>query len=141
MKEKLKKHGGSLIALALFVLFAVGSSNTDSGTKEVQSQAPSFTLSTNQLVDEYKANEVAADAKYKGNVVVVSGVIESIGKDILDQAYVVIGGEGFLDGVQCTFSKGEEASVASLSKGQNVNIKGKVNGKMGNVLLENSSLQ
>jgi hypothetical protein len=141
MKENLRKHGLSLIVLAFFALLAAGTTDTDTGTKKVQSQAPSYTLSASQLVKEYKANEVAADAKYKGSVVVVSGTIDSIGIDIMGQAYVVIGHQGFLDGVQCTFTKGEKSSVASLSKGQRVRIKGEVAGKMGNVLLNKCTLQ
>lgn len=110
--------------------------------KKVQGQAPSYTLSANQLYRDYKDNEVAADQKYKGRIVVVSGTIQSIGKDILDQAYIVIGGEGFLDGVQCMFTKGEESSVARLSNGQRVAVKGEVSGKMvGNVLLKKCTLQ
>jgi hypothetical protein len=99
MKENFRRHGVSLIALALFALLAAGSMDTDTDTKKVQSQTPAYTLSANQLVKDYEANEVAADAKYKGLIVIVSGSIESIGKDIMDQAYVVIGGQGFLDGV------------------------------------------
>jgi hypothetical protein len=137
----MKEHILSFVVLAIFGVLAAGSIDTDTDTKKVQSQAPSYTLSADKLVSEYKANEVAADAKYKGHVVVVSGTIESIGKDIMDQAYVVIGGQGFLDGVQCMFTKGEESSVARLSKGQHVTIKGEVSGKMGNVLLNKSTLQ
>ena len=90
---------------------------------------------------EYENNEVSADAKYKGKIVIVSGKIQDIGKDIMDEPYIVIGGEGFLDGVQCSFAKSQESSIARLSKGQNVKVKGKVSGKMGNVQIENSSLQ
>ena len=59
----------------------------------------------------------------------------------MDDAYIVIGGEGFLDGVQCTFTKGEQSSVARLSKGQRVTVKGEVAGKMGNVLVNKARLQ
>jgi tRNA_anti-like len=142
MKERdLAKHIASLVILLIFGVLAAGSINTDSDTKQVRSKTPDYGLSANELYNEYKANEVAADAKFKGKVVVVSGTIDSIGKDLMDQAYVVIGGKGFLDGVQCTFTKGEESSVARLSKGQHVTIKGEVAGKMGNVLVNKSSLQ
>jgi hypothetical protein len=141
MKEKFRKHGISLVVMAFFALLAFGSLNSDTDTKKVQSQAPSYILSANQLVSEFKANEVAASAKYKGQVVVVSGTIESIGIDIMDNAYVVIGNQGFLAGVQCTFTRGEKSSVALLSKGQRVRIKGEVSGKMGNVLLNKCTLQ
>ncbi len=136
MKNDSKRHLLSLFVLVLFGLLAVGSIDTEEDTKKVQSQAPSYRLSANQLYSEYEANEVAADSKYKGRVVVVSGTIQDIGKDIMDDAYIVIGGEGFLDGVQCMFTKGQQSSVARLSKGQHVTVKGEVSGKMfGNVLV------
>jgi hypothetical protein len=141
MNKNLKKHIASLFVLVVLGVLAVGSTDTDTDTQKVQSQAPSYTLSANQLYREYDSNEVAADAKYKGKVVIVSGTIQDIGKDIMDDAYIVIGGGGFLDGVQCTFTKGEQSSVARLSKGQQVTVKGEVAGKMGNVLINKASLQ
>jgi hypothetical protein len=137
----MNKHVFSLGMIALFGVLAGGSADTDADTKSVQSKIPSYTLSAENLYAEYKANEVAADMRYKGHVVVVSGRIDSIGKDIMDQAYVVIGGEGYLDGVQCTFTGSENLSVAQLSKGQLVTVKGEVSGKMGNVQVNNCKLQ
>lgn len=131
----------SLGALALFCILLWGSTDTERGTKEVKAQATEFTLSADQLASAYEANEVAADTKYKGHVVVVTGKVNDIGKDIVDTAYVTIGGSGFLDGVQCMFATGEQSRVAALSKGQFITVKGKVDGKMGNVLMRNCSLR
>jgi len=141
MSKNVSRHIASFIVLATFLLLAVGSTDTDIDTQKVQSQAPSYTLSANQLYNEYNSNEVAADSKYKGKVVIVIGRIQDIGKDIMGDAYIVIGGGGFLDGVQCTFTKGEQSSVARLSKGQQVRVKGEVAGKMGNVLVTKCRLQ
>lgn len=141
MNKNLKKHIASFLGLLVFCFLALGSIDTDEDTQKVQSQAPSYTLSANQLYAEYENNEVAADSKYKGQVVVVSGTIQDIGKDIMDNAYIIVGGMGFLDGVQCTFTEGENASIARLYKGQQVTVKGMVSGKLGNVLIDKASLQ
>ena len=80
--------------------------------------------------------------KYKGKTIRVSGRIQDIGIDILNDAYIVIGGTGFLDGVQCMFSDSENTSISSLSKGDFVTVKGEVAGKViGNVLIRKCSLQ
>jgi hypothetical protein len=135
-KHRLIKHPLCVAVLGFLLLLGVGCLETDQGTADVQSQAPAYTGSANALYAEYEANEVAADAKYKGKIVIVSGIIRSIGKDIVDQAYIVIGGGGFLDGVQCMFTASENNSVAGLAKGQSVTVKGQVSGKiLGNVLL------
>ncbi|MBF0106913.1 MAG: hypothetical protein HQM16_16495 [Deltaproteobacteria bacterium] len=144
MKENnicIKKNIVSFLILVLLGFLAVGSVDTDTSTQNVQSQTPSYTLTARQLYHEYDSNEVAADAKYKGQVVVVSGKIQAIGKDIMDDAYVVLGGGDYFDGVQCTFTEGQKSSVAGLSKGQQVAIKGEVAGKMMNVLVNKASLQ
>jgi len=127
--------------MTVFGILAVGSLDTETTTIEVHEKPVSYTLSADQLFSDYAANEVAADQKYKGQVVVVTGQIDSIGKDITDEAFVVIGGSGFLDGVQCMFVKSQETAVAGVSKGQVVTIKGEVGGKMGNVLLNNCTFQ
>jgi len=141
MSKNLSRHIASFAVIVAFLILALGSADTDTDTQNVQSQAPSYTLSANQLYREYDSNEVAADSKYEGRVVIVTGTIQDIGKDIMDDAYIVIGGGGLLDGVQCTFTKGEQSSVANLSKGQQVSVKGEVSGKMGNVLVNKCSLQ
>ncbi|MCP1752043.1 OB-fold putative lipoprotein [Bradyrhizobium elkanii] len=141
MKSNIRHHLFSFFAFAMFALLAAGSLDTDSDTRQVQSQSPSYTLSADQLYYDYNANEVSADAKYKGKVVVVSGAIQNIGKDILGSAYITVGGKGFLDGAQCTFTKAEESSVARLVKGQRVSVKGEVSGKMGHVQINKCSLQ
>lgn len=139
--QNLKKNIASVVVLVVLGIIAVGSIDTDTDTQKVQSQAPIYTISANQLYREYDSNEVAADEKYKGKVVIVSGAIQNIGKDIMGDAYIVIGGGGILDGVQCMFTKGEQSSVSRLSKGQQVRVKGEVAGKMGNILVKKCNLQ
>jgi aspartyl/asparaginyl-tRNA synthetase len=99
-------------------------------------------VSAGDLYSEYKANEVAADAQYKGKTVQVTGIVDSIGKDILDTAYVTLteGGEYEMWGVQCMFAEKYESELAQLSKGQTVTIQGKVEGYLINVLLHESIL-
>ena len=141
-RSELGKHIMSVGLVGILLALALGSVDTEQDTKKVQSQAPAHRITANALFAEYKANEVAADAKYKGKIVIVSGVIQKIGKDVLDQAYIVIGGKGFLDGVQCTFAESQNASIARLSKGQKVTVKGEVKGKMmGHILVSKCSLQ
>lgn len=141
MKQNLKYHISSAFVLVLLCILAVACADTDTDTQKVQSKVTSYILSATRLYRDYDSNEVAADAKYKGKVVIVSGKIQDIGKDIMGEAYIVIGGAGFLDGVQCMFTKGEQSSVSRLSKGQQVRVKGEVSGKLGNVLLEKCRLQ
>lgn len=139
----LKKHIGSFLIILLLIIFAVGSTETsEESTQETKERAAAYTLSAEELSEEYSENEVAADQKYEGEIVIVYGTIDSIGKDIMDQAYISLKGEGFLSGVQCIFSESEEHSFSGIAEGDYIRIKGEVEGKsMGSVLIENSSIQ
>ena len=96
-----------------------------------------FYVSAEEMYREYERNEIAAEQKYKNSAVMVRGIVESIGRDILDTAYVVLsGGDSFLLGVQCYFDDSEAYSLASLSPGQRVTISGVVTGKLGNITVE-----
>jgi len=94
------------------------------------------------LVAEYEANEIAADRKYKGKMVQVSGIVESIGKDILDTMYVTLdsGQEFGITHVQCYFDNSAESYLSSLQKGRSVVITCRCDGKFGNVLLKDCDL-
>ena len=138
--NKTLKNTLSAGVLAIFIILGGGSLETDQGAEKISVATPDYVLSANTLFKEYDKNSVAADAKYEDKIVVVSGTIQSIGKDIMDTAYLVIGGSGFLDGVQCMLPRGQEDLVARVSKGQYVTLKGKVSGQiMGNVIVTNCS--
>ena len=102
---------------------------------------PVLTVSAAELYAEYKANEVAADQRYKGRVVAVSGVVDNIGKGIMGTMYVALDTGEMVGSVQCMFGKEHANSLAGLSKGQSVTIQGKCTGKMMNVLLDGCALK
>ena len=73
--------------LSIFIILGGGSLDTDEGAEKISLATPDYVLSANALFNEYDKNSVAADAKYEDKIVVVSGTIQSIGKDIMDTAY------------------------------------------------------
>lgn len=114
------------------------SKGSTEGTVRSDSTKPALSMNAFQLVNDYKSNEVAADEHYKGKVLEVSGIIRSIGKDIMDTMYVSLegGGEFEMRGVQCYFADSERNKLATLSKGRWITIKGRCDGLMMNVLLK-----
>ncbi|HEX8919916.1 MAG TPA: hypothetical protein VF766_00470 [Pyrinomonadaceae bacterium] len=95
------------------------------------------------LYQDYEANEVAADEKYKGKTLAVSGTVDSIGKDITDTMYVTLnsGKQYSITNVQCMFDDEHKNALSRLSKGQKITIKGRCDGKLGNVFLKDCVLQ
>ena len=111
-----------------------------SGNSSVKRTKPSEAIKIESwgLVEAYESNEVAADERYKGKVLEVSGVVNAVKKDILDTMYIELkgGGEFELRGVQCYFDDSHTNSLSNLSKGQWVTIRGRCDGLMMNVLLK-----
>ena len=133
-----KKHVISAILLSAFIVLGAGSIETDRDANNVANSQTDYVITADSLYQAYNENQVAADAKYGNKIIRVSGYIQMIGKDVMDIAYLVIGGEGFLDGVQCMFPESQENLVASVSKGQYVTLKGRVSGQVfGNVVVRN----
>ncbi|QQR98604.1 MAG: hypothetical protein IPK18_03500 [Sphingobacteriales bacterium] len=99
-----------------------------------------FAMSASELYSIYNANEVSADEKLKSKRIAVSGIVEEIGKDILDEPYVVLSGQGFLSDIQCYVSK-EVAS--NLNKGNEITLIGICDGRaLGtNVILKDCELE
>ena len=97
-------------------------------------------ISPSQLVREYDANEVAADQKYKGKRLTVSGSIDDIGKDIMGTAYITLSSNHMFRDVQCFFPDVRAGQVAGLSKGQTVTVTGVCNGLMMHVILQSCTL-
>jgi len=78
--------------------------------------------------------------QYKGKVLQVSGTVGDIGKDITDSMYVTLESGNMIMSVQCFFSDSHSDELASMRKGQHAEIRGKCDGKFGNVILRGCQL-
>lgn len=125
------------LAIVLVSMLAVGccKKGSDSGSTSSPSEpsaAPEMTAKATELMSEYKANEVRADAKYKGKVIRMTGVVNEIKKDFTDSIVVTVGtGKDFeLPAVSCSFGDESTAQVAAMSKGDKIDAVCKCNGLM-----------
>jgi hypothetical protein len=132
----------------IFVLYAVGS-NGSKNTNTTQSQgktetktadtqetkksaepektAPEVTITSANLSKEYSENEVAADQKYKGKIIEVSGKITSVDNGISDNEMIVRLSDGKYDinNAWCYTQESERDKVLTFKKGQQVTLIGK----------------
>lgn len=133
----MKRILSPILVIGILLLSACGEPAPSPSTTQPAARAV-IEISAAQLYEEYEANEIAADQKYKDKMLKVTGVVSSIGKDVLGSPYVVLtgGGEYEVWGVQCTFSSAYEPQLAKLTKGQVVTVTGKCKGYLINVLLE-----
>ncbi len=89
-------------------------------------------MSASELFSEYDQNEVAADEKYKNKTIAVTGTIDDIGKDIMDDPYLSLG-IGYLQSVNCYFSDENKSIISKVSKGEKITIIGVCKGKTLNI--------
>lgn len=114
------------------------------GSSAAEEEAPAaMEVALGALLAEYKENEVRADARFKGNTVVVTGQVGDVKKDIMDQIYVTLGtGKQFeVPVIQCFIAKGYEGKAAALSKGDTITVVGRVEGLMMNVLMKRCTIK
>jgi hypothetical protein len=100
---------------------------------DLRTAEPAYRLSANELLGGYQANEVAADQRYKGRVIEVTGVVDKVGRDILDNPYLTMQSPGIFC-VQCFFDN--DRPLTSLRPGHIVTVRGWCDGKLGNVGLK-----
>ena len=122
----------SLLALSIFVT-AVLACSTGNGIVP-ESGTP---VTAKDIIGSYKSNEVSADSLYKNRSLLVTGLVDTIGKDLLDRPYVTLNaGERIsFPSVQCMGSR-NSTEFASLRKGQEIKVIGICKGKLGNILLD-----
>ena len=108
------------LAVLLALLAVMVACETETGiAKEIADKEPELVVSAAQMVADYEENESAGDEKYKGKVVLVTGVISTIYRGILQTPYVELEA-----GVRCNFSDNEDAVMLKLEEGQTVSMKG-----------------
>ena len=144
MNKKFKTFA-SIIGFSAFAFIAFGSMDdnkkTESEIKEQTAQTPALEVSASQLYSDYEANGVAADEKYKNKILKVTGTVNTIDKDIMDQIYVTLNGSNVIGDVQCFFSDDYVSDASQLQKGQKITVVGKCDGKLMNVMLKGCSIE
>ena len=134
----------SFIWLALSIIFVFATPDSSSSTASqnepsalvssteqaqdapVEQQAPAaIQISARELHQHYEANEVAADRNFKGQVIEISGSVQSIDSGLGDGANVPfnVGDEYGLASVTASGDTNFDNYAASLSKGQQITLR------------------
>ncbi|RLI79751.1 hypothetical protein DRP07_09830 [Archaeoglobales archaeon] len=132
------KKGMFVFVIILLAVSIIGCSSEVS-TKPQQTQQTSTPTSTpiststpesiisvtaKKLISDYDSNEIAADEKYKGKIITVTGEIDSVSKDILKQPFISLN-----YGCKAYFDKKYEKQLINLSKGDIVTVQCKCDGR------------
>ena len=94
------RHIASAIAVAGFLFIGFGSDDEKTTETSIAAETPAIEVSAGQLYADYEANGVAADEKYKGKVLRVTGKVNTIDRDIMDKIYVTLKGDKYFGDIQ-----------------------------------------
>lgn len=111
--------------------------------REAKLRQDATTFPALDVIAYYNANKVAGDGAFKNKVVKVKGVVDRVGKDILNKAYVVVKPTREYRGlrsVQCFFADAHVSELASIRPGRQLVIFGTCKGLMMNVLMEDCAI-
>ncbi len=97
-------------------------------TTEKPKEEPVLAVTATALYEAYDANEVSADAQYKGKKLEVSGKVKDVEKTF-GMIYVNLEGDDMFGQVTCKLEN--ETEAASMTKGQKIVLLGVGDGKAG----------
>jgi hypothetical protein len=121
--------GAALFALVL----GLAGCKTKKPPKSTTPETPVATVTAGDLLKEYSGNALAADGKYKGKVIQVTGKFSSVQKMVLVGYVLQLVPEdtGDLNAsmIQCVLPEDAQAAAAQLQPGQKVTIQGTCQGQ------------
>ena len=116
------------LALLMVVLLACTVSEEEVEQVELDiADAPiEVRVTARQMYDDYESNKIAANQKYDGKVLAVSGTVEDFGGGDGEAYYVdLVTGDFTLESVRCHFSQSHLSDLTSIAKGDRVTLRGK----------------
>ena len=123
-----------ITVLIVFYIYPKLINKTDKNM-QVKYSDPVVSITASRLYKIYEQSEPAADKKFKGKVVSVSGKISSIGKDMIGKFNICLKTKNSPCGIQCFFDKTHKKNVVAQEKGAYITITGRCDGKTGRVIL------
>lgn len=139
---KNSKHFFSLLLITFFIFIAFGSlfeNKNEKKTYKTDSDG-SIRISAKNLYKEYLENPVAADEKFKGKTLKVTGNVSSIDKGTDERICVLLETDELIGFIFCYFPDSESKDVAKISRGNYKTVKGKCTGKLVGVMLEDCEI-
>lgn len=129
-----KKRAWALVAIASIVgvVILTGGGDDAATTEDLSNQTvdqkseKAMPVQAKTILKEFEENEAAADAKYDGKVLQVTGTIEKIDTEIFDEdEYVIqIAGGGQFEFFTVNADDQSQDDVASLKKGDKITVVG-----------------
>lgn len=107
--------------------------------RDIAAEEAAFSLTADELFDNFETDEAAANAKYLDKVLEVTGEVAEVSENSAGQAVITItAANAMLGGVSATM---QEAGTVSISEGETVTVKCRCTGFLMDVILINCSVK
>lgn len=92
------------------------------------SQDEDFETSSIKILDEYTTDQLKADKKYLGKIILLSGKLKSVETDEKGFHTIVLGDSTSMSSVRCSMDKAIDINKSSLLEGKEIVLKGECTG-------------
>ena len=105
--------------------------------KNLLNRKPDCKLTATELFNEYSTNEEAANTKFLGKVIMVSGTIREINTEDSIYTTIILETDDMFFGVNCVLNNKYASKQKEISIGSEAVIKGECSGMLIDVVLNN----
>jgi hypothetical protein len=138
MKKWIILLAGSLLGIAVAGMFVYKAFNKPH--RDIAAAKTDYSLTADELYDEFEADETAANDKYLDKVIEVRGTIEDVSLNNAGAAVYMLSAENaLLGGISATLT--ETATSVPDSEGETVILKCRCTGKLMDVILVDCSVK
>lgn len=119
----------AVLAVAMFFVYIAVAQSLPTNPSPSLTTPADVIISAVQLDTEYEQNTIAADAKYKGKIIEVTGVVFRVTDELKKFRLTVELNGSPGSTVDCDFDTSEKASLTALTPGVSTTIRGKCIGR------------
>ena len=125
---------GKLVFAVLLVLVIIGALSAylmwNKPRRDIAAEQ-GITVTAARLVQEYQANEAAANTTYLNKAVEVTGTVNEVGQNQEGKTTILLASDDAFTSVFCTMKD----NVENITIGNTITVKGKCNGMLSDVRL------
>lgn len=129
----MKKNVTVVVLLVIISMIGYGFYMYNKKTPSLENVEPDFTLTANELFENFNTDETKALEKYEGKIIQVSGTILSFSQTDSISNLVLDAKDAMFGAVNCSFTKQNEI----FEKGDEIEVKGECQGYLSSVIMNN----
>ena len=129
----------SKIVCGLILILSLSASGCRARKAEIFRTTP-VKVEASELYKEYK-DEAEVNKKFQGKYMELTGTVDRVGENAVNQFYAVMKGGDAVGDVRCLFTKQGPDESGEVKAGQTITVRGICLGKVMNVMLDECTIK